>query len=334
MGESFQGQAYNSWLSWKHNLKRTKPAQENVPSSWANGSEDSDIVAHDEDCNVTLEINNWDDPVFDPVRTWVDQEFTPESFDDTYLNMELALPRDGGEEQFGRVVKRMRDKDGLPIGTTNNNPILDSQLYDAEFQDGYRTSLAANSIAENLFAQIDDEGNWHVLFREIIEHCTNGKQFLQQDAFITTWTGTRRRRETTVGWELLVQWKDLSTTWVSLKDMKEAYPVQSAEYTAQAHIVEEPVFAWWVPHTLKKRNRIIAKVKSKYWLRTRKFGIRIPKSVKDKAREIDAKNGNTYWWDAILKDMKNVRPAFEVWEKLKKVSHRGIIRSSATWSLT
>jgi hypothetical protein len=32
--------------------------------------------------------------------------------------------------------------------------------------------------------------------------------------------------------------------------------------------------------------------------------------------------------------MKNVRPAFEVWEKLKKVSHRGIIRSSATWSLT
>jgi hypothetical protein len=73
--------------------------------------------------------------------------------------MELALPRDGGEEQFGRVVKRMRDKDGLPIGTTNNNPILDSQLYDAEFQDGYRTSLAANSIAENLFAQIDDEGN-------------------------------------------------------------------------------------------------------------------------------------------------------------------------------
>jgi hypothetical protein len=71
-------------------------------------------------------------------------------------------------------------------------------------------------------------------------------------------------------------------------------------------------------------------VKSKYWLQTRKFGIRIPKSVKDKAREIDFKNGNTYWWDAILKDMKNVRPAFEVWEKLKKVSHRGIIRSSAT----
>ena len=113
-----------------------------------------------------------------------------------------------------------------------------------------------------------------------------------------------------------MQWKDQSTTWVTLKDMKEAYPVQSAEYAIQARIAEEPAFAWWAPHTLKKRNRIIAKVKSKYWLRTHKFGIRIPKSVKE-AREIDAENGNTYWWDAILKEMKNVRPAFEVWEKTK-----------------
>ena len=168
-------------------------------------------------------------------------------------------------------------------------------------------------IAENLFAQIDDEGNRHVLFQEIIDHRVNGKQVLQQDAFITTRTGTKRRRETTIGWELLVQWKDQSTTWVTLKDMKEAYPVQSAEYAVQARIAEEPAFAWWAPHTLKKRNRIIARVKSKYWLRTHKFGIRIPKSVKE-AREIDAENGNSYWWDAILKEMKNVRPAFEVWE--------------------
>ena len=116
---------------------------------------------------------------------------------------------------------------------------------------------------------------------------------------------------------VLVQWKDQSTTWVTLKDMKEAYPVQSAEYAVQARIDEEPAFAWWAPHTLKKRNRIIAKVKSKYWLRTHKFRIRIPKTVQE-AREIDAENGNTYWWDAVLKEMKNLRPAFKVWEKNKE----------------
>ena len=43
----------------------------------------------------------------------------------------------------------------------------------------------------------------------------------------------------------------------------------------------EPAFAWWVPHTLKKRNRIIVKVKSTYWMRTHKFGIRIPKTVEE-----------------------------------------------------
>jgi hypothetical protein len=139
------------------------------------------VVAQDEDGNVTLEVDDWDDPAFepefvqefgrtinDPTVKEADQDFTPDSFDDTYLNMELALPRDGGEVQFGRVVKRMRDKDGLPIGTANDNPILDSRLYEVEFQDGYKTSLAANAIAENLFAQIDDEGNRHVVIYPVI----------------------------------------------------------------------------------------------------------------------------------------------------------------------
>ena len=102
-------------------------------------------------------------------------------------------------------------------------------MYEVEFQDGHKASLAANAIAENLFAQIMD-------------HRTNGKQVLQQDAFIRTCSGTRRRRETTIGWELLVRWKDGSTTWIALKDLKESYPVQLAEYAVQARIAEEPAF--------------------------------------------------------------------------------------------
>jgi hypothetical protein len=64
---------------------------------------------------------------------------------------------------------------------------------------------------------------------------------------------------------------------------------------------------------LKKRQQIIAKVKSKYWTRTHKFGIRIPKSIKE-ARELDRQNGNTLWWDAILQEMANVRVAFELFD--------------------
>ena len=76
----------------------------------------------------------------------------------------------------------------------------------------------------------------------------------------------------------------------------------------------EPVFAWSVPHTLKKRNQTIAKVKAKYWLKTHKFRIKVPKSMKQ-AIEFNRENVNKLWWDAVCKDMKSICPAFEPWEK-------------------
>jgi hypothetical protein len=80
---------------------------------------------------------------------------------------------------------------------------------------------------------------------------------------------------------------------------------QLAEYSVENKISLEPTFAWWTPYVLKKRNRIIAKIKSKYWVRTHKYGIELPKSV-DRAKELDHRNGNTFWWDSIMKEMKNV----------------------------
>ena len=242
-----------------------------------------------------------------------DDDFTPDVYD-SYLNMELAIPQgDSLEPRLARVTKRLKDANGLPIGLANENPILDTRMYEVEYLDGERASLAANNIAENLFAQIDNEGNHQVVMDEIIGHRSNEHAVKQQDAFITTNTGTKRRKETTKGWELLVRWKDGGTDWIALKDIKESYPVQVAEYAVSSRISEEPAFAWWSSSVLKKRNRIIAKTKSKYWLRTHKFGIEIPKTVLQ-ARQIDAKCGNTLWWDAICKEMKTVRPAFEVFE--------------------
>ena len=98
---------------------------------------------------------------------------------------------------------------------------------------------------------------------EIIDYWTNRTELKQQDAFITTKMGTKQRRETTKGWELLIEWKDSSTNWVSLKDIKESYPVEVAEFALATRISVEPTFAWWVLFVLKKRNRILAKVKSK-----------------------------------------------------------------------
>ena len=226
--------------------------------------------------------------------------------------MELALPQgDSLDPRMARVTKRLKDSNGIPIRTADQNPRLDTRMYEVEFADGEKASLTANYIAENLFAQVDDEGNRHVLMNEIIEYRTNGTKLKQQDAFITTKMGTKRRRETTKRWELLIEWKDGRPG--VLKGYKGILPVEVAKFALATCISMDPAFAWWVPFVLKKRNRILAKVKSKYWLRTHKFGICIPKSVEE-AKEIDEQNGDTLWWDTICKEMRNVCPAFEVFE--------------------
>ena len=89
-----------------------------------------------------------------------------------------------------------------------------------------------------------------------------------------------------------MQWKDGSTTWLNLKECKDSYPVQLAEYATNNNIVHEPVFAWWVPYVLKKKYIIISNVKSIYWQTTHRYGIRLPKSIRE-AKELDQKNGNT-----------------------------------------
>jgi hypothetical protein len=98
--------------------------------------------------------------------------------------------------------------------------------------------------------------------------------------------------------------------------VKDSYPVQMAEFAVENRLSEEPAFAWWVKHVLKKRDRIISKTQ-RFWIKTHKYGIRVPNTVEE-AIEIDAENGDTLWWDAIMKEMKNVRPAFEVWEGRKE----------------
>ena len=60
-----------------------------------------------------------------------------------------------------------------------------------------------------------------------------------------------------------------------------------ADYAIANDIEGEPAFAWWVPYVIKKRDSIIRKVKSKYWQKTHKYGIRVPKNV-DEARGISA----------------------------------------------
>ena len=62
-----------------------------------------------------------------------------------------------------------------------------------------------------------------------------------QDAFSTNTQGVKRHRPTTKGWEILVKWKDGSTTWIALKDMKESYPVQEPHFIGPSICMLGPI---------------------------------------------------------------------------------------------
>ena len=83
-----------------------------------------------------------------------DEDFTLYLYDN-YVNMELTLDQGEGSPEYARVKKRLKDATGIPIGVANDNPILDSIMYEVEYCDGYVAAMAANIIAENLFTHVD-----------------------------------------------------------------------------------------------------------------------------------------------------------------------------------
>jgi ribosomal protein L31E len=121
----------------------------------------------------------------------------------------------------------------------------------------------------------------------------------------------RKIRKTMKGWHLCVEWKYGTTSWERLADLNESNPVEVAEYAKTYNLHDEQDFAWWVPHVLKKRNRIISAATKRYHKRTHKFGIQVPKTW-DETVKLDEENGNTLWKYAIKKVMNNVRIAFKV----------------------
>lgn len=242
-------------------------------------------------------------------RPEADEYYSPDAFD-RYLTASILLNR-GGESLRGVVKARAKDEHGNPKGVSHSNPLLDTREYEVEFPDGSIDVLTANAIAENLYSQVDEHGRTFLAMRSILDHRKDGTAVAADDSFIP---GTNKRRRTTKGWQLLIEWMDGTQDWIPLSEVKESFPVQVAEYAVNNKISSEAAFAWWVPYVLKKRDRIIKKVKSRYWKRTHKFGIEVPRTVNE-AYEIDARTGTDMWSRAIDKEMRNVRIALDPRDK-------------------
>ena len=179
------------------------------------------------------------------------------------------------------MTTQAQDSDGNPMGLANPNPILDSRQYIVEFEDGTEAELTANAIAQSMYAQCDPDSNQYLMLISIVDFSQSTTALCYDDQDFVK-NGRSYKRRSTKGWTLCCQWKDGSTSWQKLADLKESHPVEIAEYAISKDLHSEPAFNWWVTHVIKKHDAIISLVKkrsARYLEKTHKFGVRLPKSV-------------------------------------------------------
>ena len=211
-----------------------------------------------------------------------------------YIGVDLLFPK-GGTMTKGCVAAQKRDVGSNPKGRANPNPILNTREYTVTFDDGDVTNLTANLITESMYAQYDPNGSHYVLLDSLIDHRCHNTALRLSDQTAVRNDGRTYQKRNTVGWQICCQWKNGSTSWEKLSDLTESHQLGTAKYAATMGTDHKPAFTWWVPHVLRKRDRIISAVAKRsacFLKRTHTFGIEIPRTVKE-VLELDRRNGNT-----------------------------------------
>ena len=114
---------------------------------------------------------------------------------------------------------------------------MDTIKFEVENNDGTIEIMPANIIAENIMSRVDEQGHKQMMIDEIISHEKSDVAVNTQQSSIINLI---KKLHTTRGWKLCVQWKNGSSSWVSLKDIKNGYPVETAHYTIKNHLQDVP----------------------------------------------------------------------------------------------
>ena len=96
------------------------------------------------------------------------------SIADALINAEVMLPS-SDSMAIAKVVRCGVDDKGRLIGTFNDNPLLNTLLYDCKFEDGTTRAYSANTIASNIFEELDADGYSSSLLYEIVDHKSSGE---------------------------------------------------------------------------------------------------------------------------------------------------------------
>ena len=81
-----------------------------------------------------------------------------------------------------------------------------------------------------------------MMLNQVIGHRTDGSKLIDKNAFITSSNGIKQQKEITKGHQVLLKWKDGTSTWNQLKDVKDSYLVQLADYAIENRLDKLPAF--------------------------------------------------------------------------------------------
>ena len=86
-----------------------------------------------------------------------------QSVTDLLINTDISLTK-GDKLSTGKFIRRSVDEHGKLIGTYDDNPLLNSHIYEVEFPDREIKEFAANILADNCLYQVDTNGHHSQLF--------------------------------------------------------------------------------------------------------------------------------------------------------------------------
>ena len=153
--------------------------------------------------------------------------------------------------------------EGKVVGKYDDNPFLNSMMYDVEFVDGQVQEYSANVIADNMLTRGDSEGFSTTLMEGIVDCCKDESvAVMKAEKYVYTKSGQWQLRKMTAGGDMLVRWKDQTESWIKLSDMKELHPVETVEFARLNGIDDEPAFAWRTPYILWKGDVILSSIKA------------------------------------------------------------------------
>ena len=82
-----------------------------------------------------------------------------------------------------------------------------------------------------------------------------------------------RKTSKSIGWQLLVKWKDGSESWFQLRYIKKSNTVDVAKYATSRGVEYKPVFSLWLPHIFRRHDVIMVAVSSRMSKCSLKYGI-------------------------------------------------------------